>query len=179
MEMISALLALCGGNPPVTGGFPHKGPVMQSFGFLCCGSSSNFISNKYMETSIYNTIAFMMTAMFACTLSVATRKSRGLSSWLPMLISQRSCQPHNPDASYLRWTYIDRLEQERRNSIANALELRLSPTNPLIRHHCNVSFFIGVSQWAVITSARSDQGRQFTNHDQFIPEQSDDHPLTL
>ena len=45
-------------------------------------SSSNFISNKYMETSIYNTIALMITAMFTCTLLVATRKSRGLSSWL-------------------------------------------------------------------------------------------------
>ena len=43
-------------------------------------SSSNFISNKYMKTSIYNTIALMITAMFTCTLLVATRKSRGLSS---------------------------------------------------------------------------------------------------
>ena len=30
--------------------------------------------------------------------------------------------------------YIDRLEQERRNSIANALEFRLSSTNPLTWH---------------------------------------------
>ena len=48
-----------------------------------CSSSSNFISNKYMKTSIYNTIALMITAMFTCTLLVATRKSLGLSSWLP------------------------------------------------------------------------------------------------
>ena len=48
-------------------------------------SSSNFISNKYMKTSIYNTIALMITAMFTCTLLVATRKSRGLSSWLPKI----------------------------------------------------------------------------------------------
>ena len=47
-----------------------------------CSSSSNFISNKYMKTSTYNTIALMITAMFTCTLLVATRKSRGLSSWL-------------------------------------------------------------------------------------------------
>ena len=44
-------------------------------------SSSNFISNKYRKTSIYNTIALMITAMFTCTLLVATRKSWGLSSW--------------------------------------------------------------------------------------------------
>ena len=31
METVSALLSRCGGNPPVIGGFPHKGPVMQSF----------------------------------------------------------------------------------------------------------------------------------------------------
>ena len=30
METLSASLALCEGNPPVTGGSPHKGPVMTS-----------------------------------------------------------------------------------------------------------------------------------------------------
>ena len=32
METFSALLALCEGNPPVTGGFPTQGPVTRSFG---------------------------------------------------------------------------------------------------------------------------------------------------
>ena len=31
MEMFSALLALCGWNPPATSGFPHKVPLMWSF----------------------------------------------------------------------------------------------------------------------------------------------------
>ena len=31
METFSASLALCGGNPPVTGGFPSERPVMRSF----------------------------------------------------------------------------------------------------------------------------------------------------
>ena len=31
METISALLVLCKGNPPVTGGFPSQRPVLQSF----------------------------------------------------------------------------------------------------------------------------------------------------
>ena len=31
MEIFSALLALCEGNPPVTGGFTSKWPVTQSF----------------------------------------------------------------------------------------------------------------------------------------------------
>ena len=43
---------------------------------------------------------------------------------------------------YISWgilhTFIDGLVQERRNSIANALELRLSCINPLIRCICKV-----------------------------------------
>ena len=42
-----------------------------------------FPTSKWKQ--IYNTIALMITAMFTCTLSVATRQSRGLSSWLPMM----------------------------------------------------------------------------------------------
>ena len=34
METFSALLALCEGNPTVTGGFPSQNPVTQSFGDL-------------------------------------------------------------------------------------------------------------------------------------------------
>ena len=33
METLSALLALCEGNPPVPGGFPSQRPVIQSFDF--------------------------------------------------------------------------------------------------------------------------------------------------
>ena len=36
MKMFSALLALCEGNPPVTGGFPSRRPVTRSF--LWCAS---------------------------------------------------------------------------------------------------------------------------------------------
>ena len=31
METISALLALCEGNPSINGGSPHKGSVIRSF----------------------------------------------------------------------------------------------------------------------------------------------------
>ena len=41
----------------------------------------------------------MITAMFTCTLSVAARKSRGLSSWLPKGLS--SCLPKNQFARFL------------------------------------------------------------------------------
>ena len=35
METLSALLALCEGNPPVTGGFPSQRPVTRSFDIFC------------------------------------------------------------------------------------------------------------------------------------------------
>ena len=35
METISALLALCAGNSPVTGGFPAQRPVTRSFHVFC------------------------------------------------------------------------------------------------------------------------------------------------
>ena len=71
---------------------------------MCSSSSSNFISNKYMKTSIYNTIALMITAMFTCSLLVATRKSRGLSSWLPRNViwsRDRQARPGGADTSAL------------------------------------------------------------------------------
>ena len=34
METFPTLLAICEGNPPVTGGFPSKRPVTRSFGDL-------------------------------------------------------------------------------------------------------------------------------------------------
>ena len=37
------------------------------------------------------------------------------------------------------WVYVDGLVQERRNSIANALELRLSCTNP--------SMYVSMCEW--------------------------------
>ena len=75
---VDGVLRLIYNTPNNFGTFVGNG-VQQCHG----SSSSNFISDKYMKTSIYNTIALMITAMFTCTLLVATRKSRGLSSWLP------------------------------------------------------------------------------------------------
>ena len=54
--------------------------IMTQYDFYCMrtSGSSNFIFNKYMKTSIYNTITLMITAMFTCTLLVATRKKARL-----------------------------------------------------------------------------------------------------
>ena len=76
-------------------------------------SSSNFISNKYMKTSIYNTVALMITAMFTCTLLVATRKSRGLSSWLPRNVTS-NLVTRTPGPARRSW-HIGTLEVVSRN----------------------------------------------------------------
>ena len=50
--------------------------------------------------------------------------------------------------------HIDALMQERRNSIANALELRLSCTYPSIWYHCNMTVIIYlICRWSVNNSA--------------------------
>ena len=44
---------------------------------------------------------------------------------------------YEPTTAQFADAYVDGLVQERRNSIANALELRLSSTNPSIYLVCN------------------------------------------
>ena len=47
MEPISTLLALCVGNPPVTGGFPSQRPVTRSFyGFLNLHPNNDWANNR-------------------------------------------------------------------------------------------------------------------------------------
>ena len=62
----------------------------------CSSSSSNFISNKYMKTSIYNTIALMITAMFTCTLLGGYQKKPRLIELAAQLQAPESadCQEH-------------------------------------------------------------------------------------
>ena len=66
-----------------------------------------------MKTSIYNTIALMITAMFICTLLVATRKSRGLSSWLPRNVTSNLVT--RPPGPARRSWHIGTLEVVSRN----------------------------------------------------------------
>ena len=48
METFSALLALCEGNPPVTGGFPSQVPVPRSFDvFLICTRTNAWANNRH------------------------------------------------------------------------------------------------------------------------------------
>ena len=47
MEQISALLAICAGNSPVTGEFSSERPVTQSFDvFFICAWISSWVNNR-------------------------------------------------------------------------------------------------------------------------------------
>ena len=46
VEMFSVLLVLCEGNPPVTGGSPHKGPVTQTLVFSSMCAWTNGLTNS-------------------------------------------------------------------------------------------------------------------------------------
>ena len=47
METFSALLALCAGNPPVTGEFPEQRPVTRSFDVsLICAWTNDWVKSQ-------------------------------------------------------------------------------------------------------------------------------------
>ena len=48
MEMLSVLLALCEGNPSVTGGNPHKGPVMQILDIFFVVSPNKLLNKQWI-----------------------------------------------------------------------------------------------------------------------------------
>ena len=54
METFSALLALCEGNPPVTGGFPLQRPVGRSFAFFICAWTNGWANNRDASELIHN-----------------------------------------------------------------------------------------------------------------------------
>ena len=60
VETFSALLALCEGNSPVTGGFSSQRPVTQSFGVF--SSAPEQTDEQIVETPvIWDAIALVMT----------------------------------------------------------------------------------------------------------------------
>ena len=71
----SALLPLCGGSPPVTGGFPSRGPVTRSFDvfFFVFWPAPQQTVKQTMETPvIWDAIALIMMSLqcFLCLLMV-------------------------------------------------------------------------------------------------------------
>ena len=65
MEIVSALLALGTGNPPVTAGFPSQKPVPRNFdGFF--DLRLNMAQQTIEAPVIWNAIADIMIVLFVC-----------------------------------------------------------------------------------------------------------------
>ena len=63
METLSALLALCEGNPPVTGGFPSQWQVTQSFDFFLWSAAKQTVKQIIETPVIWDAIALIMTSL--------------------------------------------------------------------------------------------------------------------
>ena len=63
METISALLALCAGNPPVTGKFPSQRPMTRSYILfsLICTWTNGWANNR--DARVWDAIASIMTSL--------------------------------------------------------------------------------------------------------------------
>ena len=144
METFSALLAICAGNSPVTGELPAQRPVTRSFDVFFGLRLNKRLSKQswgwWFETlsrplwchsnvdSCYNSPAFF--AMEWNTLRSSFSKLSGVSNsmirpWSKTIILLSI-------KTYFQSPYIDGLVQERRNSGALAMQIRLSCTNPSI-----------------------------------------------
>ena len=104
----SIFLAICEGNPPVIGGFPHKGPVIHKV----------FLSRHHL-------ISLRDSLIFASDSSLFLAICEGNLPVTGGLPSKR-------DSNVERHHHINGFVQERCNSSALAMELRLSCTNPSI-----------------------------------------------
>ena len=58
MELFSALLALCEGNPPVTGGFPSQRSVARNFDVFF----EQTVEQAFEKPVIWDAITLIMTA---------------------------------------------------------------------------------------------------------------------
>ena len=66
MESFSTLLALCEGNPPLTGGLPSQRPVTQSFDVFFDLSLNKLLSKQINTPVIWDAIAlYDVTVMIA------------------------------------------------------------------------------------------------------------------
>ena len=130
---ISALLALCAGNSPVTGEFPSERLVTWSFDDFFELRLNKQPRRRWIETP-------------SCSL---WRRCNGE-------IDIFTFELHPSISSVIRVvSHIYGLKQERRNSIANALELRLSLTNPSI---CYIAY-VRLCTWLIACTEMSLQWR--------------------
>ena len=151
METLSALLAICAGNSPVPGESPAQRPVTRSFDVffdLCLnkrlreqswGWLFETLSHAFWrhcnvlrhEAAVIRTTIMGRRSILSCNTGHTYMSDWLHGFWMNMF--SNSWQP------YHWYTLYHSLMQERRNSIVNALELRLSCTNPSIHVFCLIT----------------------------------------
>ena len=63
MELCYAVLALCEGNPPVTGGFPSQRPVARSYDVFFDLRLKQTVEQTVEKPVIWDDIALIMTTL--------------------------------------------------------------------------------------------------------------------
>ena len=123
METFSVLLDICAGNSPVTGEFPSQRPVTRSF-------------DVFFDLRLNKRLSKQSRSWWFETLS--------LPLWRHCNEAPKTNDDQIHQCVYVSpWgPYIDGLVQERRNSSALAMELRLFCTNPSIYSHGIISVWI-------------------------------------
>ena len=117
---ISALLALCAVNSPVTGEFPYKGQWRGALIFsLICAWTNDWANNRNGGDLRRYRARYDVTVMQAY--------------WCMWCVHNKAMYVQANRPLHWFWIhYFDWLVQERRNSSALAMDLRLSCTNPSI-----------------------------------------------
>ena len=119
MDTFSALLALCEGNPPVTGGFTSQRPVTRSFGVFLDLRLNKWLS-KQSGCRWFEAPSGSLWRHFNALMLRVTTLCKSILAWF------YQCFRYNWDDQLS----IERFVQERRNSSALSMGLRLFCTNP-------------------------------------------------
>ena len=120
MEMISALLALCEGNPPVTGGFPSQRAVMWSFDVFFDVRLSKLLMNSWAAGDLRCHMTLMWHYCYAFATMYCVDFVWGLTKFLSNNLLQlaREMQYVGPQMQdfhhfvWSQWQYIQRIYTE-------------------------------------------------------------------
>ena len=82
VETFSALLALCKGDPPVTGGYPHKGQWREALTFsLICAWTNGWANNRDAGDLRRHHVHYGVTVMMRTTRALVPEENQSYSRW--------------------------------------------------------------------------------------------------
>ena len=140
METFSALLALCEGSPPVTGGFPSQWPVTWGFDVLICAWTDVWANNRDTNDLRCNSAQFDVTVVelswyyARCKLQFLSLVSFMWKSELECInemLCFESWFQHWEAICALSMQYTSLLHQWYRSALLQVMVFRLLGTKPL------------------------------------------------